>query len=1440
MADETTKKAVIQIEADVKRADSQVDKFKKETEQQGVTVPVNIDLNSITKALHSIQGAVNKMEKSFDKDVKFSGLQKGLDSVLSKIESVTRTFNEGKANEFQAIKVDITGFKKLTDATDAIQSNIEALNDSKIDLSSFERLEETFKNIESLIHSIVKGMNFDAIRPSTQVQAEIESTTKKLEELAKTEEKINKLEKYLSNTGIREGKGIIEFGNSDDVNEGTLDNIIKKMKEYISLGGDLSKIQFKAFNVETQAKELYSLVDVLEVLEDEGKIDFIDDSQMSNDVVIIKTLRKELVELNKELQDAQIRENRDLNVSLDTKSVEDFSLAITKAVEKVGELHFDIPEGFKLDGLSTENLDKIIGKLDEIVSTIGRIGDLLSTGVDTTKLQKGLQDNLDNKSIDIYVKPNIDSATFATEIEKQIMDSNESVYINVKPMVDSISFVNSVEEQLNMFDAKAKIDVLPNVRKDESENTDFSIIDDSAIRETISKIDDGFADISKNFGDDLMQTVDDFKETLTSVEGIDYSNTFKPLRETLLDIVMQFQNSLENVGLSSTQLDEAYKMIKGWNDASNVIVGSGGKDSERSALIGKKSGKVSNSYLYDKEDEFSGKILDELNKLSAGVSGEISEIYDTWLHSHPFKKALEGLKTIGSDVGFSVDDFNIYMNKYLEKGITNMMVTSNGKYTNIDWTGIVDKKVIERVKDTLAKSDIYTNGKFKGSLVESKGVYDYDKQTDLINTEIIKAMETAGIKDASSRLTTGSIEDLKVDVTQLQSEITEAQNDAQILYEVLDKISNALNEINISGGFKFDGIDSLITSLEEVNRLLSEISASIKNEIPGTALSLPDQSSVLSGNQTLLSSDNKSASQIENQVTDSVVDSEKAKLKELENAVSLVIEEIDRKTQAFHNEKAAVDMIIPAEIATLEALEGELITIRELLEQISKVPIDISFKTDNLDESTQKVLNGIKESLAGINTSTLGNIGSVLEGFKISKSNVDNLQKLANAILTLKSNLNNVGSQGQQFLSDIKELIAQADGLKDLANVLNATKKELSEVTANVDKTKSSQNKFEIPKGWIKDVNKAWDEAIKENNQRTGQDVFDNYNNKFKSLNSSDGKIDEYRIQLGELEKILKRMNTLIPIDLSVNPNAKEELKKLSEQADTLVDDLENVKKYDLADQVDIDRLSGRISDTIHKNTAMPDNIKQGLKALRETLKQTNLSKEAVKNLEAQFVSLAAEMKATGKTGVSIGDKIKKKFGDVFAYFATYVSIQDFIQTVRQGYQYVADIDAKMIELEKVSDMSGSRLEQSFDHATEAAKDLGSTISDVVSATADWSRLGYDADAAEELAEVAILYKNVGDGIDIDTANNSLISTLQGFQMEANEAMKIVDSFNEVANRMPIDSAGIGEALQRSAASFNAANTDLNESIALITATNAVVQDPTRVGKNILPTIIVI
>ena len=166
-----------------------------------------------------------------------------------------------------------------------------------------------------------------------------------------------------------------------------------------------------------------------------------------------------------------------------------------------------------------------------------------------------------------------------------------------------------------------------------------------------------------------------------------------------------------------------------------------------------------------------------------------------------------------------------------------------------------------------------------------------------------------------------------------------------------------------------------------------------------------------------------------------------------------------------------------------------------------------------------------------------------------------------------------------------------------------------------------------------------------------------------------------------------------------------------------------------------------------------------------------------------------------------------------------YLSPQDFIRYFRQGFDAVKEIDTAMTELKKVSDAPMGDIVAYFDDAVASAKELGSSVNEMIGATADWSRMGKSLPDSKELAEVAILYKNVGDNIDVEEATSSLVSTLQGFQMDAKDAIKIVDSFNEVANNYAINSDGIGESLKRSAAAFNAANTDLNKSIALIAAT---------------------
>ena len=101
------------------------------------------------------------------------------------------------------------------------------------------------------------------------------------------------------------------------------------------------------------------------------------------------------------------------------------------------------------------------------------------------------------------------------------------------------------------------------------------------------------------------------------------------------------------------------------------------------------------------------------------------------------------------------------------------------------------------------------------------------------------------------------------------------------------------------------------------------------------------------------------------------------------------------------------------------------------------------------------------------------------------------------------------------------------------------------------------------------------------------------------------------------------------------------------------------------------------------------------------------------------------------------------------------------------------------------------------------------------------------------MAESALVYTNVGDNVDVETGSESIISPMKAFGIEANNTMSIVDKFNEVGNNFAITTAGIGDALQVSASAAAEAGNSLDETIALITAANTVVNFVPRNYSNI-------
>ncbi len=378
-------------------------------------------------------------------------------------------------------------------------------------------------------------------------------------------------------------------------------------------------------------------------------------------------------------------------------------------------------------------------------------------------------------------------------------------------------------------------------------------------------------------------------------------------------------------------------------------------------------------------------------------------------------------------------------------------------------------------------------------------------------------------------------------------------------------------------------------------------------------------------------------------------------------------------------------------------------------------------------------------------------------------------------------------------------------------------------------------------------------QKVKENTQAKEQNANVNFSKYDKRLDSYNGKIDKYKTTIDRfndggwasntyLENVQAVKNAVKEYETLLNELkgkdaslvTSEEIAQLDKYEKKIKDTIATVANMS-ASEKGYNFVSGQKElDKIHKilteNSRMSSNAKNKIKAYYKEIESGNPSMSLDK-IHGEIMKIVNAEVEAGRAGKSMWESIKEKawYGAASA-IGTYFGVNDIFRYGKEIADTVIQLDTATTELRKVSDATDQRLVTNFENSAKTAKQLGSTISDVISATADWSRMGYDIDQAEELARVSTLYKNVGDGIDIETANNSLISTLQGFQLDASKAESIIDKFNEVANNYAIDSAGIGEALQRSAASFNAANTDLSKSIALITATNEVVQDPDSVG----------
>ena len=572
--------------------------------------------------------------------------------------------------------------------------------------------------------------------------------------------------------------------------------------------------------------------------------------------------------------------------------------------------------------------------------------------------------------------------------------------------------------------------------------------------------------------------------------------------------------------------------------------------------------------------------------------------------------------------------------------------------------------------------------------------------------------------------------------------------------------------------------------------------------------------------------DNKSGQEKPSNTVD--ISSEITGMQQLSHAVDQVTSAVERKTLAFIDEEDVVGQASNLESSSMQSLS----------KSIDKV-------TDAVEKRNLKLLEGEEYSS------------------QIADIEIKNQKKIQDAI-------GDTSKEKQKIIDKDKKNIANNNSNSSSSNSHNSNKSRIP--------NSSNKDTSHIPSTYVKNIDAAYDQALKINK------IIDQANdlkNNLKFAGMDDG--DSFRDRLDDVSKYVKESSK---IDIRYAENEINKIRALQEGLsvkEMMTDPMSNLNisqmpsvVNNIASQIDelnsqldsgsisvnkynseLEKLQNRMSRADdYANNASEAIDKMNKKAMvafgnkgKVTQEPTKYDKNG-KRIETITASYDGDVfkqswqeadgiiehttKVTKQSTSLIGnffDGLKQRWASLGQYLLSFGSFYEMFDILKQGFGIITDLDDALTEMNKVSDTPLAKLQDFQKESFNIADGIGSTGLQIQQSTADFLRLGESFNEAQKSAEAANILYNVSEFESIDAATESLIAMSAAYQDL--DKMEINDKLNNVGNNFSISTDGLATALQKSASALTTAGADIDKSIALITAGNAVVQDPDSVGAGI-------
>lgn len=516
-----------------------------------------------------------------------------------------------------------------------------------------------------------------------------------------------------------------------------------------------------------------------------------------------------------------------------------------------------------------------------------------------------------------------------------------------------------------------------------------------------------------------------------------------------------------------------------------------------------------------------------------------------------------------------------------------------------------------------------------------------------------------------------------------------------------------------------------------------------------------------------------------------------------------------------------------------DALQKAEIAIRKLKDEITSLTKAMS-SADKVSENYSGIYSKFRE-LQGKYYQDFGN-------GKISLLNNESFNSVQKALISLdNSRVNLADNFNDRNLKNYEAALKTAsEALSQFKSALDTADKISDNAFASLpDKLKQLNDYIQtlgenLSKTGVKDLKTNGVYSLLTDLQTDLQNVYTkselgtaNYRDLLNVFNEYDSRLKKTQINVKSLSSLFAALG--IKIRNTTNELRSSSLTaKNTQSVESLQKRLNNLL-YTLTRYVEINKQIQKRPELMATYNSIADELKTAVRSGDAKLMETTL------NSAAQKVSnLKAHVQELGLEGKTVGQVFSDLFGQHFSTAIAMAAVHLLQGSLQQIYQNVVDIDTAMTELKKVTNETDSTYQSFLTEAGARAKNIGTDVSGIVNATADYARLGYSLSDATKLADVSAIYYNVGDDLDsFDKATENIVGTMKAFNIQANDAISLVDKLNNVSNNYAVSSGDLGDILQRSASAMEAAGNTLDQTIALGTAMNSVVQNAETTGSTL-------